>query len=53
MTGLSRVATLILSYITVAEILTIFIDVNTRIKEVQIGDHETKKKILSMTQPFF
>ena len=38
---------------TVAEILTIFIEANTRIKEVQIGDHESKKKILSMTQPFF
>ena len=37
------VSTLILLYITVAEVLSIFIDVDTRIKRVQIGDHKIKQ----------
>ena len=37
------VSTLILLYITVVEVLAIFINVDTRIKGVQIGDHETKE----------
>ena len=41
-----------LLYITVDEILTIFINADKRIKGVQIRDHETKQYILLMT-PFF
>ena len=37
------VFTLILLDITVAEVLTIFIDADTRIKGVQIGNHEIKR----------
>ena len=36
-------STLILLYTTVAEVPAIFIDADTRIKRVQIGDHEIKK----------
>ena len=35
--------TLILFYITVAEVPAIFTDVDTRIKGVQLGDHEIKQ----------
>ena len=45
--------TLKLLYITVVEVLAIFINADTRIKGVQIGDHETKQNILLMMQPFF
>ena len=38
-----EVSTLILLYITVTEVLAIFIDADTRIKGVQIGDHEIKQ----------
>ena len=48
----SGVSTFMLLYITVVEILTIFINADKRIKGVQIGDHETKQYILLMT-PFF
>ena len=34
---------LILFYITVAEVLAIFTDANTRIKGVQMADHEIKQ----------
>ena len=37
------VSTLTLLYITVAEVPVIFIDADTRIKGVQIGDHEIKQ----------
>ena len=37
------VPTLILFYITVAEVPAIFTDADTRIKGVQIGDHEIKQ----------
>ena len=37
------VSTLILLYATVAEVPAIFNDANTRIKEVQIGDHKIKQ----------
>ena len=46
------VSTLILLYITVVEVLAVFINADTRIKRVQIGDHETKQ-ILPMTPPLF
>ena len=36
-------STLILLYTTVAEVPAIFIDADTRIKRVQIGDHEIKQ----------
>ena len=39
----SGVSTLILLYITVAEVPAIFIDADTRIKGLQIGDHEIKQ----------
>ena len=35
-------STLMLLYITVAEVPAIFTDADTRIKGVQIGDHEIK-----------
>ena len=35
-------STLMLLYITVAEVTSIFIDADKRIKRVQIGDHEIK-----------
>ena len=41
-----------LLYITVVEIIAIFINADKRIKGVQIGDHETKPYILLKT-PFF
>ena len=34
---------LILLYVTVAEVLAIFTDADTRITGVQIGDHKIKK----------
>ena len=37
------VSTLILFYITVAEVATIFTDADPRINGVQIGDHEIKQ----------
>ena len=46
-------STLILLYITLAKVAAIFIDADTRIKEVQIGNHEIKQKILPMIPPFF
>ena len=39
-------------YITVVEVLAIFINADRRIKEVKI-DHETEKEILLMTPPIF
>ena len=39
----SGVSTLILLYITVAAVPAIFIDADTRIKGLQIGDHEIKQ----------
>ena len=47
------VSTFILFYITVAEVPAIFTDADTRIKEVQIGDHEIKQQIFPKTPPFF
>ena len=46
-------STLILLYITLTKVAAIFIDADTRIKEVQIGNHEIKQKILPMIPPFF
>ena len=43
MRSLSGVYALILLYVTVAEVLTIFTDADTRIKGVQIGDHKIKQ----------
>ena len=37
------VSTLILLYVTVAEVPAIFTDADTRIKGVQIGDHKIKQ----------
>ena len=37
------VSTLILLYITVAEVPAVFNDADTRIKEVKIGDHKIKQ----------
>ena len=37
------VSTLILLYVTVAEVPAIFSDADTKIKGVQIGDHKIKK----------
>ena len=37
-----EVYTLILLYVTVAEILAIFTDADTKIKGVQMGDHKIK-----------
>ena len=45
--------TLILVYITVPEVPAIFTDANSRIKGVQIGDHEIKQLILLIIPPFF
>ena len=39
----ARVSTLILLYIAVAEVPTILIDADTRIKGVQIGNHKIKQ----------
>ena len=47
------VLTLILLYITLAEVSAIFIDADTNIKGVQLGEHEIKKQILVMMPPFF
>ena len=47
------VSTLILLYITVTEILDIFIDVDTEIKRVLIGDHKIKQQILAMATSIF
>ena len=41
--SLPGVFTLILLYITVVEVLAIFINADRRINGVQIGDHETKQ----------
>ena len=46
------VLTLILLYITLAEVSAIFIDADTNIKGVQL-EHEIKKQILVMMPPFF
>ena len=40
------VSTLILLYVTVAEVPVIFTDADTRIKGVQIGDHKIKQQTL-------
>ena len=42
-TLLPGVSTLKLLYITVAKVLAIFIDADTTIKAVKIGDHEIKQ----------
>ena len=47
------VSTLILLYITVTEILDIFIDDDTEIKRVLIGDHKIKQQILAMATSIF
>ena len=47
------VSTLILLYITVTEMLDIFIDVDTEIKRVLIGDHKIKQQILAMATSIF
>ena len=47
------VHTLILLYVTVAEVPAIFTDADTRIKGVQIGDYKIKQQILLITPPFF
>ena len=44
---------LILLYIAVTEVLTIFTDADTRIKGVQIEDHEIKQQIFPMRLQFF
>ena len=41
------------SHTVTNEVPSIFIDADTRIKGVQIGDHEIKQYILPMTSPFF
>ena len=46
-------STLIPFYITVAKVPAILTDPDTRIKGVQIGDHEIKQEILPITLPFF
>ena len=46
------VSTLILLYITVAEVITIFVDAGTRIKGVHIRDHKIKQEISLVTPPF-
>ena len=38
-----EVSTLILLYVTVAAVPVIFIDADTRIKGVQIGDHKIRQ----------
>ena len=48
-----RVSTLILLYITVDEVLAIFIDNDTRIKGVQLGNHEIKQRLFWLAPPFF
>ena len=53
MRSLPGVSTLILFYITVPEVPAIFTDANSRIKGVQIGDHEIKQLILLIIPPFF
>ena len=45
--------TLILLYVTVAEVPAIFTDADTRIKGVQIGDYKIKQQILLITPSFF
>ena len=47
------VHTLILLYVTVAEVPAIFTDADTRIEGVQIGGHKTKQQNLLITPPFF
>ena len=53
MRSLPGVSTLILFYITVPEVPAIFTDSNSRIKGVQIGEHEIKQLILLIIPPFF
>ena len=43
MRSLPGVSTLILLYMTVVDVLAIFISAGTRIKRVQIGSHENKQ----------
>ena len=43
MSHLPGMYTLILLYVTVAEVPAFFTDADTRIKGVQIGDHEIKQ----------
>ena len=45
--------TLILLHVTMAEILVIFTDADTRIKGVQIGDHKIKQQTLPIRPQFF
>ena len=47
------VLTFVRLYIIVAEVLVMFIDDDAKIKGEQLGVHEIKQKILSMTPPFF
>ena len=48
-----EVHTLILLYVTVAEVPAIFTDAGTKIKGVQIGDHKIKQQVLLIAPPFF
>ena len=43
---------LIILYITVTEVLVIFNEADTRIKGVQIEDHEIKQQVLPMTYSY-
>ena len=45
-------ARVVYSHTVMAEVPTIFIDADARIKGVQIGDHEIKQSILPMTSFF-
>ena len=53
MGSLPQVSTLILLYITVIEMLAIFIDADTEIERVLIGDHKIKQQILAMATSIF
>ena len=50
---MSGFSTLTLLYITVVEMLAIFINADRRIKGVQIVDRETKQEILLITPTIF
>ena len=45
-------ARVVYSHTAMAEVTTIFVDADARIKGVQIGDHEIKQSILPMTSFF-
>ena len=51
--SLPEVHTLILLYVTAAEVPVIFTDADTRFKGVQIVDHKIERQILLITPPFF